>query len=93
VILQCHAPYVPLTDVAISHIARRALQRAGITVLHPGAHVVSTTQDRALIYAIAFLLTHKGVHSKWLAISHASLSKDNVDSPSPLLALSFVADK
>jgi integrase/recombinase XerD len=25
--------------VAIGHIARRAIQRAGITVMHPGAHV------------------------------------------------------
>jgi site-specific recombinase XerD len=39
VFLQGHAPYGPLTGVAIGHIARRALQRAGITVTHPGAHV------------------------------------------------------
>ncbi len=41
--LQCHAPYGPLTNVAISHIARRALQRAGIAVTHPGAHVFRHT--------------------------------------------------
>jgi site-specific recombinase XerD len=39
VFLQGHAPYGPLTGVAIGHIARRALQRAGISVTHPGAHV------------------------------------------------------
>jgi integrase/recombinase XerD len=39
VFLQGHAPYGPLTGVAIGHIARRALQRAGISVPHPGAHV------------------------------------------------------
>ena len=43
VFLQCHAPYGPLTNVAISHIARRALQRAGIAVTHPGAHVFRHT--------------------------------------------------
>jgi len=43
VFLQCHAPYGPLTNVAISHIARRALQRAGITVTRPGAHVFRHT--------------------------------------------------
>jgi len=43
VFLQCHAPYGPLTNVAISHIARRALQRTGITVTHPGAHVFRHT--------------------------------------------------
>ena len=39
VFLQSHAPYAPLTGVAVGHIARRAIQRAGITVPHPGAHV------------------------------------------------------
>jgi integrase/recombinase XerD len=43
VFLQCHAPYGPLTNVAISHIARRTLQRAGITVPHPGAHIFRHT--------------------------------------------------
>jgi len=43
VFLQCHAPYGPLTNVAISHIARRALQRTGITVTHPGAHAFRHT--------------------------------------------------
>ena len=43
VFLQCHAPYGPLTNVAISHIACRALQRAGIAVTHPGAHVFRHT--------------------------------------------------
>jgi hypothetical protein len=53
--------------------------------------LVSTTQDRVLLDAIAFLLAHKGVHSKLLAISHAPL-KDDLDRPS-LLDLSFVTDK
>ena len=52
---------------------------------------ISTTQDRVLLDAIAFLLAHKGLHSKWLAISHARL-KDDLDSPS-LLDLSFVTHK
>lgn len=52
---------------------------------------ISTTQDRVLLDAIAFLLAHKGLHSKWLAISHARL-KDDLDSPS-LLDLSFLTHK
>jgi hypothetical protein len=55
--------------------------------------LVSTTQDRVLLDAIAFLLTHKRLHSKWLPISHAPLREDDLDSRSPLLDLSFVTDK
>jgi hypothetical protein len=68
-------------------------RRSTLFLFLESVSLVSTTQDRALIAAIAFLLAHKGVHSKWLAISHAPLTEDNVDSPSPLLDLSFVADK
>jgi hypothetical protein len=46
-----------------------------------------------LLDAIAFLLGRKGVHSKWLAISSALLSEDDLGRPKPLLDLSFVADK
>jgi hypothetical protein len=46
--------------------------------------VVSTTQDRVLLDAIAFLLAHKGLHSKWLAASRAPLSEDDRGSLKPL---------
>jgi site-specific recombinase XerD len=49
VFLQCHAAYAPLTNVAISHIARRALQRADISVTHPGAHVFRHTVATELV--------------------------------------------
>jgi len=55
--------------------------------------LISTTQDHALIDAIAFLLVHKGDHSRWLAISHALLNQEDIGSQSPILDLSFVSDK
>jgi Domain of unknown function (DUF4158) len=66
-------------------------RRSTLFLFLESVSLVSTTQDRALLDAIAFLLAHKGLHSKWLAISHAPL-KDDLDSPS-LLDLSFVTDK
>jgi len=68
-------------------------RRSTLLLFLESVSLVSTTQDRVLLDAIAFLLTHKRVHSKWLPISHALLSEDHRDSPSPLLNLSFVAGK
>src|SRR6516165_4813495 len=68
-------------------------RRSTLFLFLESVSLVSTTQDRVLLDAIAFLLAHKRVHSKWLPISHAPLSEDDLDSPSPLLNLSFVADK
>jgi hypothetical protein len=66
-------------------------RRSTLFLFLESVSLVSTTQDRVLLDAIAFLLAHKGVHSKLLAISHAPL-KDDLDRPS-LLDLSFVTDK
>jgi site-specific recombinase XerD len=69
VFLQCHAPYGPLTNVAISHIARRALQRAGIAVTRPGAHVfrhtVATEMVRggASFHQVADVLGHESLQT------------------------------
>jgi hypothetical protein len=51
---------------------------------------LSTTQDRVLTDAMAFLLRHKETRDKWLEISHESSNKDG---PNKLLDLSFVPDK
>jgi len=81
VFLQCHAPYVPLTNVAISHIARRALQRAGITVPHPGAHVfrhtVATEMVRrgASFPQVADVLGHESLQTTAL---YAKLDLDSL---------------
>ena len=68
-------------------------RRSTLFLFLESVSLVSTTQDRVLLDANAFLLAHKRVHSKSLPISHAPLTEDNVDSPSPLLDLSFVTDK
>ncbi|MBV8969314.1 MAG: hypothetical protein JO331_09680 [Verrucomicrobia bacterium] len=68
-------------------------RRSTLFLFLESASLVSTTQDRVLLHAIAFLLVHKRVHSKWLPISHAPLGEDDLDSRSPLLDLSFVTDK
>jgi TnpA family transposase len=52
--------------------------------------LVSTTQDRVLTDAMAFLLRHKETRDKWLEISHESSNKDG---PNKMLDLSFVPDK
>ena len=44
------------------------------------------------IDAIAFLLVHKGDHSRWLAISHAPLKQEDIGAV-VRLNLSFVSDK
>jgi len=55
--------------VAISHIARRALQRAGIAVTHPGAHVfrhtVATEMVRggASFHQVADVLGHESLQT------------------------------
>jgi hypothetical protein len=66
-------------------------RRSTLFLFLESVSLVSTTQDRTLLDAIAFLLAHKGLHSKWLAISHVPL-KDDLGSPN-LLDLSFVTDK
>jgi hypothetical protein len=55
--------------------------------------LVSTSQDRVLLEAIACLLAHKGIHRKWLPISPVPSSADGLGRRSPGLDLSFVADK
>src|SRR5271166_1845773 len=67
-------------------------RRSTLFLFLESVSLVSTTQDRVLLDAIAFLLAHKGLHSKWLAASHAPLSEDDRGSLNPL-DLSFVADK
>ena len=67
-------------------------RRSTLFLFLESTSLVSTTQDRVLLDAIAFLLAHKGLHSKWLAASHAPLSEDDRGSLNPL-DLSFVADK
>lgn len=39
IFLHCHAPFPPLRNTGVGHIARRALQLAGIAIPRPGAHV------------------------------------------------------
>ena len=69
VFLQCHAPYGPLTNVAISHIARRALQRAGIAVTRPGAHVFRHTVATGMVrggasfHQVADVLGHESLQT------------------------------
>jgi len=81
VFLQCHAPYVPLTNVAISHIARRALQRAGITVPHPGAHVFRHTVATEMVRSgasfpqVADVLGHESLQTTAL---YAKLDLDSL---------------
>jgi hypothetical protein len=53
-------------------------RRSTLFLFLESTSLVSTTQDRVLLDAVAFLLAHKGLHSKWLAASHAPLSEDNV---------------
>jgi hypothetical protein len=67
-------------------------RRSALFLFLESTSLVSTTQDRVLLDAIAFLLAHKGLHSKWLAASRAPLSEDDRGSLNPL-DLSFVADK
>ncbi len=67
-------------------------RRSTLFLFLESVSLVSTTQDRVLLDAIAFLLAHKGLHSKWLAAPHAPLSEDDRGSLNPL-DLSFVADK
>jgi integrase len=43
VFLQCHAPFAPLRNTAIGHIARFALQQARLVIPRPGAHVFRHT--------------------------------------------------
>jgi hypothetical protein len=68
-------------------------RRSTLFLFLESVSLVSTTQDHALIDAIAFLLVHKGDHSRWLAISHAPLNQEDIGSQSPILNLSFVSDK
>ena len=69
VFLQCHAPYGPLTNVAISHIARRALQRARIAVTRPGAHVFRHTVATGMVrggasfHQVANVLGHESLQT------------------------------
>ena len=67
-------------------------RRSTLFLFLESTSLVSTTQDRVLLDAIDFLAAHKGLHSKWLAASHAPLSEDDRGSLNPL-DLSFVADK
>jgi integrase len=82
--LQCHAPYAPLTNVAIAHIARRALQRADIPVTHPGAHVfrhsaaTEMVRGGASFSQVADVLGHESLETTALS------AKLDLDSLSPL---------
>jgi site-specific recombinase XerD len=86
VFLQCHAPYGPLTNVAISHIARRALQRAGIAVPRPGAHVFRHTVATGMVrggasfHQVADVLGHESLQTTAI---YAKLDLDSLS----LLAL------
>ena len=81
VFLQCHAPYAPLTNVAISHIARRALQRADISVTHPGAHVFRHTVATEMVRSgasfpqVADVLGHESLETTAL---YAKLDLDSL---------------
>jgi len=81
VFLQCHAPYAPLTGVAIGHIARRALQRAGITMTHPGAHVfrhsaaTEMVRGGAIFPQVADVLGHESLQTTAL---YAKLDLDRL---------------
>ena len=59
-------------------------RRSTLFLFLESTSLVSTTQDRVLLDAVAFLLAHKGLHSKWLAASHAPLSEDDRGSLNPL---------
>ena len=81
VFLQCHAPYAPLTNVAISHIARRALRRADISVTHPGAHVFRHTVATEMVRSgasfpeVADVLGHESLETTAL---YAKLDLDSL---------------
>src|ERR1700757_3984782 len=60
-------------------------RRSTLFLFLESTSLVSTTQDHVLLDAVVFLLGHKGVHSKWLAISSAPLSEDDPGRPSRLL--------
>ncbi len=67
IFLRARAPYRPITSAAITNIAQRALQRAGVGIRRPGAHVFRHT--------VASQLVQDGVSMKTVAdvLGHARL--------------------
>src|SRR6476469_5881063 len=55
--------------------------------------LTSTTHDKSVTEAIAFLLTHKATRSDWLPIIREEARKDGSSEEILRLDLSFVADK
>ena len=55
--------------------------------------LASTTHDRSVTEAIAFLLRHKATRSDWLSITREETPKDGSSAEIIRLDLSFVADK
>lgn len=55
--------------------------------------LISTTHDRAVTQAIAFLLQHRASHSHWLPTGHQATPAEAVSEPTGAVDLSFVSDK
>jgi site-specific recombinase XerD len=55
--LRCMAPYTAVTHGAVSQIAKRAIRKAGIKVLHPGSHTLRHTCVQRMVDAHISLKT------------------------------------
>jgi TnpA family transposase len=68
-------------------------RRAALFLFLESILLVSTTHDRAMTEAIAFLLEHKASRSDWLPIMRRETRADGTLHQTPQVDLSFVLDK
>jgi site-specific recombinase XerD len=85
VFLQARPPFEPLTPRGVSDVAQRALARAGLSVVRPGAHVLRHTAATQMV--------RRGVTLKQVAdvLGHASLQTTAIYAKLDLDTLARVA--
>jgi TnpA family transposase len=68
-------------------------RRSALFLFLESVSLVSTTHDRTVTEAIAFLLRHRASRSHWLPIGHPAMPADDTSEPTGAVDLSFVSDK